>query len=103
MPIVTLDHLKIQLNFTDDIGDADDDLLTAKIEAAQAHIEQMLGYAIADRFGGEELPPVPADLCEAVLQLAAWWYENRETAGPGAKEVPFGVSDIVMGRRDWSF
>ncbi len=63
----------------------------------------MLGYAIADRFGGTDQPPVPADLCEAVLQLAAHWYEVREAAGDGMREIPFGVSDIVMGRKDWSF
>lgn len=99
--IVTLDQLKAQLNFTGDIGSADDELLTAKIEAAQAHIERMLGYAIEERFAG----PVPPDLAEAVLQLAAHWYEVREAVNIGniVNEVPFGVREIVMGRKDWSF
>lgn len=105
MAIVTLEQIRAQLNFTADIGSADDALLTAKIEAAQAHVERMLGYAIEDRFGGTDQPPVPADLAEAVLQLAAHWYEVREAVNVGniVNEVPFGVREIVMGRKDWSF
>ena len=99
MAIVTVDQLKAQLNFTADIGSADDALLTAKIDAAQAHIERMLGYTLHATGPGA----APADLREAVLQLAAHWYEAREAAGDGLKEVPFGVRDIVMGRKCWSF
>ena len=99
MAIVTVSQLKAQLNFTADLGSADDALLTAKIDAAQAHIERMLGYTLAD-IGPDA---APADLREAVLQLAAHWYEAREAAGEAPREIPFGVSDIVMGRKDWSF
>lgn len=97
--IVTVDQLKAQLNFTADIGSADDALLEAKIEAAQAHIERMLGYALFNSGPGA----APADLKEAVLQLAAHWYEAREAAGDGLREIPFGVREIVMARKDWSF
>ena len=106
MPIATLDQLKAQLNITPDIGAADDALLTRKLAAAQAHVERLLGYKIADQFPPEGDPPVaivPPDLVEAVLQLAAWWYEVREAAGDGAREVPFSVTDIVTSHREWSF
>ena len=103
MAIVTFLQLGDQLNFTPDVGLEDQPLMVAKIEAAQAHIERLLGYQIEARFGGTGQPPIPPDLCEAVLQLAAHWYEVREAAGDGLKEIPYGVSEIVMGRKDWSF
>eukprot|EP00913_Durusdinium_trenchii_P021274 g19987.t1 len=62
--------MKSHLGVTDD---ADDDLITAKIDAAQAWIESFLGYEIEDEF---ETPP--ADLVEAVKQQAAHFFENRE-------------------------
>jgi hypothetical protein len=103
MPVVTLEDLKAQLNFTDDIGEEDDPLLEGKIAAAQGHIERLLGFRIADRFGGEDQEPVPPSLAEAVLQLAAWWYEQREAAGGGMQEVPFGVSELVAEFRGFTF
>lgn len=105
MPIVTLTELKAQLNFTDDIGADDDPLLEKKIEAAQDHIERLLGFRIADRFGGEDQEPVPPSLFEAVLQLAAWWYEMREPVNVGniVNAVPFGVAEIIGEYREFSF
>ena len=103
MAIVTLAEIKEQLNFTPDLGAADDALLQRKIDAAQDHVERMLGFRFADTYGGEGQDPIPPALIEAVSQLAAWWYEIREAAGEGAREVPFGVTDIVEGYREWSF
>ncbi|TMV36741.1 phage gp6-like head-tail connector protein, partial [Thioclava sp. BHET1] len=54
MAILTLDELKQYLSFTDDIGDADDALLSRLLAAAQNHIERLLGFIIADNFGGED-------------------------------------------------
>jgi hypothetical protein len=103
MAIVTQEDLRRQLAFTIDTLEFDDALLIArKIEAAQNHIERLLGYKIAARFGGEGQDPVPPALQEAVCQLAAWWFENREAAGEGAREMPFGVSDIVQSYREFS-
>ncbi|MCE6960576.1 head-tail connector protein [Cereibacter sphaeroides] len=99
MTVTTLAALKAQLSFTDDLGGADDALLEAKLAAAQNHVERLLGYKIEDQFGNE----VPASLVEAILQLAAWWYENREAASDGAREVPFGVREIIAEYREWSF
>ncbi|MEQ3649941.1 head-tail connector protein [Hyphomonas sp.] len=105
MAIATINQLKDQLSFTDDIGAVDDVLLQHKLDAAQNHVERMLGFKIENCFGDVDQEPVPFSLIEAVLQLAAWWYDQRETAmaGSGAKEVPFGVSEIVREYREFTF
>ncbi|MCJ8053889.1 head-tail connector protein [Shinella curvata] len=105
MAIVTLAQLKEQLNFDEDLGTADDVLLGRKIEAAQNHIERLLGFKIGETYGGTEQEAIPPSLVEAVLQLAAHWYENREATlvGVTAEELPFGVWEIVREYRDWSF
>jgi len=104
MAAVTLEQLKEQISFTDDIGEADDALLTAKLNAAQGFIESQLGFTMQSRFTdeGDEIPPA---LSQAILQLAAWWYDQRETANVGniVSEVPFGVTEIVTSYRDWCF
>lgn len=103
MAIVTLGMIKEHLSFTEDIGSVDDALLEDKMDAAQNYIERLLGFKIADTFGGEGQEEVPIALYEAILQLAAWWYENREAAGPVVREVPFGVREIINEFRDWTF
>lgn len=103
MAIARLDDLKDQLAFTDDIGPADDALLTRLLPAAENHIERMLGFKIEARFGGTGQEPVPPSLVQAVLMLAAHWYEMREATGPAVQEVPFGVREIVTGYREFTF
>lgn len=105
MAIVTLEELKAQLNFTDGLGTADDALMTAKIAAAQDHIERLLGYKIEEVYPGAPDDPVPASLSQAVLMLAAHWYENREAVivGVTAMPMPLGVREIVREYREWSF
>ena len=103
MAILTLDQLKEQLSFTDDIGSVDDALLQRKLDAAQNHVERLLGLKIEETFGGEDQDPIPPALVEAVSQLAAWWYEQREAADEAMREVPFGVSQIVNEYREWTF
>ncbi|NDV52166.1 head-tail connector protein [Salipiger sp. PrR003] len=103
MAILTLVQLKEQLSFTDDIGDVDNALLQRKLEAAQNHVERLLGFKIEENFGGEDQEPVPPVLVEAVSQLAAWWYEQREAAAEAAREVPFGVKEIVTEYREFTF
>ena len=103
MAILTLAELKEHLSFTEDIGDADDALLSRLIPAAQNHVERLLGFAIEERFGGADQEPVPPSLIEAVSQLAAWWYECRVAAGDGAREAPFGVREIVTEYREFTF
>ncbi len=47
---------------------------------------------------------VPGSLKEAILQLAAWWYEQRETAtvDGSPRETPFGVTAIINEHREWT-
>lgn len=105
MAVVTLAQIKEQLNLTDDIGTADDALLNRKIAAAQGHIERLLGFKIEERYGGAEQDGIPDALVEAVSQLAAHWYENREATlvGVSAQELPFGVWPIINEFREYSF
>jgi uncharacterized phage protein (predicted DNA packaging) len=93
---VTVALLKAQLNLA---GSDDDALLAHKIAAAQAWIEDQIGVVFA------EIDPLPATLDEAVLQLAAHWYENREAVlvSAGASEIPFGVRDLIRPYREWEF
>lgn len=103
--ILTLEQLKEQLNFSADLGTADDALLGRKLAAAQDHIQRLLGYKIEETFGGVEQDPIPPALVEAVAQLAAHWYENREASlvGVSAMEIPYGVSAIITEYREFSF
>lgn len=103
MAILTIYELKEHLAFTDDIGSEDDFLLARLIDGAQTHVERLLGFKIEETFGGVDQDPVPPALVEAVSQLAAWWYEQREAAGDGAREVPFGVREIVTEFREFTF
>lgn len=101
MAIVTVAELKEQLNLSDDLGTADDALLQRKIDAAQGHLERHLGFKIEEEYAGA----IPPALIEAVCQLAASWYENREATliGVSGQAVPFGVLEIVAEYRSWSF
>lgn len=105
MPIATVAQLKEQIGWSADLGTADDGLMGRKLEAAQGHIERQLGFKIGDKYGGQEQDEIPAPLVEAVLQLAAHWFENREATlvGVTAQELPFGVWAIVNEYREWSF
>ena len=105
MTIVTVDELREQLNLTPDLGTGDDALLGRKIAAAQNHLERLLGFKIEETYGGEDQDPIPPALVEAVCQLAAHWYENREgtVVGATAQALPFGLSDVIAEFREWSF
>lgn len=100
--IVTLDEMKGQLNLT---GDEDNDLVSGKIKAAQGHIETLLGFKLGATYGGAGQDEVPDALKEAVMQLAAHWYENREATivGVGIQHVPYSIQEIVREYRKWSF
>lgn len=106
MAIVTLAELKEHLAFTVDLGTLDDALLGRLLAAAENHIDRMLGFkmeaAADDEAEGFE-DGVPPALRLAITQLATHWYENREAAGAVAKEMPFGVTEIVDSYREWTF
>ncbi|MBA1139361.1 head-tail connector protein [Mesorhizobium neociceri] len=87
MAIVSLDDQKahMRVDFNDD-----DAQIQAQIDGAQAHLEQLLGYTIE-----EEFEVVPTDLVQAVMQLAANWYENREaTSGDVPGVLPLGIGTL---------
>jgi uncharacterized phage protein (predicted DNA packaging) len=92
---VTIDELKLQLNLDHDL---DDDLLIGKLAAAQVWVGNYIGTPLAD------LDSIPATINEAVLQLAAAWYEQREATsyGSSGEAVPFGVHDLLAGHRLWA-
>ncbi|PZX46353.1 head-tail connector protein [Cereibacter changlensis] len=83
--------LKAQLNLDHDLDEA---LLAHKLAAADAWIAKHTGQPFPE--------DAPADLTEAALQLAAFWYEQREAAsfGLATAPVPFGVYELLQGHRD---
>ncbi|QRY66549.1 phage gp6-like head-tail connector protein [Ensifer sp. PDNC004] len=97
--IVDLAHVKENLNI---VSNDDDALLRRQIEAAEAHINRLLGFKMDVEFPGDT---VPADLKQAIFQLVGHWYENRETSlvGVSIVEVPFSVREIVREHRNWTF
>lgn len=99
--ICTLQELKEELAFSADLGAEDDVMMGRKLQAAQNHVEQLLGYKIEEQFGdalGQE--PLPAPIKEAVLGLAAHLYDNRGEDGPA---MPEWVADVVQCYRGWTF
>jgi len=103
MAICTIDDLKAQLAFTDDLGATDDALLSRVLAAAQAFVERRLGFKIEEEFGSVGQDILPEALVQAVLMLAAHWYENREATTEAAREPPFGVTEIIAEYREWTF
>ncbi|OAF13928.1 head-tail connector protein [Bradyrhizobium neotropicale] len=95
MAAVTLADLKAHLNLT---TDQDDQLLTGKLEAARAWVG---AYTASD----PSLDTTPAAINEAILQLAAHLYENREASlvGVTASALPFGFLDLLAPYRAFSF
>lgn len=83
-----LSLLKSQLNLDHDLDDA---LLAHKLGAAEIWIAHHTGTAFT-------ADPV---LTEAALQLASYWYEQRETASDVTmRPVPFGVYDLLAPYRE---
>lgn len=103
MAIVDLEDAKSHLGILDD---ADDSLISGKIDAAQAWLESQLGYSIEDEYDGDSPVAYPADLVEAVRQMTAHMFENREATvvGLSITETPAAVADTVRNyRRYWGF
>ncbi|MBP2611413.1 head-tail connector protein [Agrobacterium pusense] len=100
--IVTTEQMKAQLNI---LSSEDDEIIERKIEAAQNHIERLLGFKIEETYGGTDQEEIPPALIEAVCQLAAHWFENREAAlvGVSGEDPPFGLWQIVNEFREYSF
>lgn len=96
--MTVLADLKSQLSLSED--EAEDDFLSAKIAAAEAFTtaaigaEELLTYADA-----------APDVQQAILMLAAHWFENREAslAEGNLSEVPIGYRELVSSHRQWVF
>lgn len=87
MTTTSLGLLKAQLNLDHDL---DNSLLTHKLAVAEDWIGNFTGTPFADH------DPVPASLTEAALQLAAYWYVQREGASDmRLNAVPFGVLELI--------
>lgn len=86
MTITPVALLKAQLTLDHDLDDA---LLQHKLAVAEEWIASFIGMALPD--------PLPAPITEAALQLAAYWYQQREAAsfGVSTMAVPFGVHDFL--------
>lgn len=90
MPVTDIALLKAHLNI---VGTEDDTLLSQKLAAAEAFATSYCGETFTD--------PLPAAVEQAVLMLAAHWYENREAAvvGATASTIPFGVHQLLSPHR----
>lgn len=94
MSLVLLATAKQHLNVT---TDDDDEIIQAKIDAAEAHIETIVGGTLYNW--------VTPDVREAILQLTGHFYENREATlvGVSAEEIPFGVWQLLAAYREYVF
>ncbi|WJR76010.1 head-tail connector protein [Bradyrhizobium sp. NP1] len=93
--MITLDQAKAHLNVTTTF---DDDLITDKLAAAKGWVTDYTGASV-------DLDTTPAPVREAVLQLTAQLYDNREITASGitAQSLPFGFLDLLVNYRAYSF
>ena len=82
-------HLRLDPDDT-----SEDELLTAKIDAAEQWVASYIGAPLAE-FGDT----IPAPIVEAIRQLAGHAYENREGSG----DVPLDTIRLLSPFRSWSF
>lgn len=96
MSVVGLEEQKRHMNVD---FDEDDDLISTKIDVAESYTTDLIGENIA------EMNPVPGALRQAIMMLAAHFYENREaTSFDGrANEMPFGFLSLISPYRRWGF
>lgn len=107
MPILTTADLKRHLNI-EAADTSDDTLLAQKIAAAEATIGDAIGRPLEEYLTDETYAnTVPAPLLEAVRQLVAHWFEQREAVvignGMSAEATPWSVVDLIQPYRRWVF
>ncbi|MGR9434786.1 head-tail connector protein [Rhizobium leguminosarum] len=100
MTIVTLSLFKAHLGTDDlldenalgDLANGTDELLQHYLEAAEARASGYLGFPLSDFE-----PAVPVDVKQAILQIAAHLFQNREAVliGVNAYELPYGIDDFL--------
>lgn len=93
--MVTISSLKAHLNIT---TDADDALIGEKLAAATEWVSKFTAIPL-------DATTIPAPVDEAVRQLAAHLYENREASlvGVTAQALPFGMLNLLDPYRAWVF
>jgi hypothetical protein len=96
MPAITVEDFKAHANVT---LAADDVLIADKIAAAEAWIGAFVGKPLA------EFDPLPEPIKEAVRQLVAHLYENREATlvGVNITDVSPGLFDLLAPYREYVF
>jgi hypothetical protein len=92
--MLTLADAKAHLNVT---FDTDDALITSKLATATDWVALYTGAEITDA--------TPKPVNEAILQLTAHLYQNRETSlvGVQAQSLPMGFLDLLEPFRAWCF
>lgn len=96
-PPITLADAKAHMNILDTV---DDTVIEAKLSAATEYVEQYIGQHFADITGG-----IPEPLKEAIRQITAHFYENREPVlvGVNAQEIPLSAFNLMDSYRKWVF
>jgi hypothetical protein len=110
MTIVSLAEAKAHLNITTDF---DDGLICGKISAAEGWIAAYVGVELStlgtvqNKGTDDEFTTYPGLLKEAVLQLVAYLYENREPVLVGSniavQPMPFGIVEMLAPYRSFVF
>lgn len=92
--MLTLSDAKAHLNVTTDDDDA---LITSKLATATEWVALYTGADITDA--------APKPVNEAILQLTAHLYANREASliGVTAQSLPMGFLDLLEPYRAWCF
>jgi len=102
--ILTVDDIKAHCNI---VGSDDDALLANYIAAAEEWAGDFIGKDLASYATDVPPAPVPEKAKQAVRQLVAYWYDQRESAvvgltgGVSSTQVPFGVADLLRPLRNW--
>jgi gp6-like head-tail connector protein len=93
--MIDLETAKAHLNVTTNVDNA---LISDKLSAAKAWVA---AYTASD----PDADSAPAPIGEAVLQLTAHLYENREASlvGVSASALPFGFLDLLAPYRAFAF
>ena len=100
MAVVSLELFKVHVR-ADDFSD-DDEYLQSLLDAAEAHIIRET-HRSAEELSelGEE--GFPAPLVQAIMLLAAHWYNQREAVSTAQMHaVPMGVQSLVKPYRKLS-
>ncbi|CCB65395.1 head-tail connector protein [Hyphomicrobium sp. MC1] len=105
MSTISLEDVKAHMNVTIDDDDA---LIQSKIDAAEEWVGNYTGKALSRYESDTPSASVPESLKEAVRQLVAWLYQNRE-ASIATQNITIilesspGLFDLMRPHREWVF